>query len=105
MRIGLLTEGGYPFVSGDARLWCDRLVRGLEQHEFDVYALSRSRQQEDEGHVPLPPQVGRGAEASKVAAGAKQPGETKPTKPPETPEKKGPAPGKKGYAPAGSWDK
>ncbi|WP_432171602.1 DUF3492 domain-containing protein [Streptomyces sp. 1222.5] len=59
MRIGLLTEGGYPFVSGDARLWCDRLVRGLEQHEFDIYALSRSRQQEDEGRVPLPPQVGR----------------------------------------------
>ncbi|MEU6506749.1 DUF3492 domain-containing protein [Streptomyces sp. NPDC046942] len=59
MRIGLLTEGGYPYVSGDAGLWCDRLVRGLEQHEFDLYALSRSRQQEDEGWVPLPPQVSR----------------------------------------------
>ncbi|WP_328873704.1 DUF3492 domain-containing protein [Streptomyces sp. NBC_00287] len=59
MRIGLLTEGGYPYVSGDARLWCDRLVRGLGQHEFDVYALSRSERQEDEGWVPLPPQVRR----------------------------------------------
>jgi glycosyltransferase involved in cell wall biosynthesis len=59
VRIGLLTEGGYPYVSGDARLWCDRLVRGLEQHEFDIYALSRSEQQEDEGWVQLPPQVGR----------------------------------------------
>ncbi|MGW0757327.1 DUF3492 domain-containing protein [Streptomyces sp. NPDC002814] len=59
MRIGLLTEGGYPYVSGDARLWCDRLVRGLGQHEFDVYALSRSAHQEDEGWVPLPSQVGR----------------------------------------------
>ncbi|MFE3857527.1 DUF3492 domain-containing protein [Streptomyces griseorubiginosus] len=59
MRIGLLTEGGYPYVSGDARLWCDRLVRGLEQHEFDIYALSRSEHQEDEGWVPLPPQVDR----------------------------------------------
>ncbi|MFI9807315.1 glycosyltransferase [Streptomyces sp. NPDC052301] len=46
-------------MGGDAGLWCDRLVRGLEQHEFDVYALSRSRRQEDEGWVPLPPQVGR----------------------------------------------
>ncbi|OIJ98226.1 glycosyltransferase [Streptomyces monashensis] len=46
-------------MSGDAGLWCDRLVRGLEQHEFDLYALSRSRQQEDEGWVPLPPQVSR----------------------------------------------
>ncbi|MGK5697400.1 DUF3492 domain-containing protein [Streptomyces sp. URMC 128] len=59
MRIGLLTEGGYPYVSGDARLWCDRLVRGLGQHEFDVYALSRSRHQEDEGWLPLPPNVRR----------------------------------------------
>ncbi|MGX1477313.1 UNVERIFIED_CONTAM: glycosyltransferase involved in cell wall biosynthesis [Streptomyces canus] len=59
VRIGLLTEGGYPYVSGDARLWCDRLVRGLEQHEFDIYALSRSERQEDEGWVQLPPQVGR----------------------------------------------
>ncbi|MFF4748977.1 DUF3492 domain-containing protein [Streptomyces sp. NPDC002514] len=59
MRIGLLTEGGYPYVGGDAGLWCDRLVRGLGQHEFDVYALSRSRRQEDEGWLPLPPQVSR----------------------------------------------
>ncbi|MET8772480.1 DUF3492 domain-containing protein [Streptomyces sp. NPDC004658] len=59
MRIGLLTEGGYPYVGGDAMLWCDRLVRGLDQHEFDVYALSRGRHQEAEGCVPLPPQVSR----------------------------------------------
>ncbi|MEU5088297.1 DUF3492 domain-containing protein [Streptomyces sp. NPDC021356] len=59
MRIGLVTEGGYPYVSGDAGLWCERLVRGLGQHEFDLYALSRSRRQEDEGWVPLPRQVSR----------------------------------------------
>ncbi|MFE2042957.1 DUF3492 domain-containing protein [Streptomyces sp. NPDC059477] len=58
MRIGLLTEGGYPYVSGDAGLWCDRLVRGLTQHEFHVYALSRTERQEDEGRLSLPPQVG-----------------------------------------------
>ncbi|MFE3164729.1 glycosyltransferase [Streptomyces sp. NPDC059224] len=46
-------------MSGDARLWCDRLVRGLGRHEFDIYALSRSRRQEDEGRLPLPPHVSR----------------------------------------------
>ncbi|OAH14447.1 capsular glucan synthase [Streptomyces jeddahensis] len=51
-------------MSGDARLWCDRLVRGLGQHEFDVYAFSRSRQQEDEGWIALPPQVNRVRTAS-----------------------------------------
>ncbi|MET8683471.1 DUF3492 domain-containing protein [Streptomyces sp. NPDC004732] len=59
MRVGLLTEGGYPYVSGEARLWCDRLVRGLGQHEFDIYALSRSERQEAQGWVELPPQVAR----------------------------------------------
>jgi glycosyltransferase involved in cell wall biosynthesis len=64
VRIGLLTEGGYPYVSGEAGLWCDRLVRGLEQHEFDVYALSRSERQEADGWIPLPPQVSRVRTAS-----------------------------------------
>ncbi|MEU6217162.1 DUF3492 domain-containing protein [Streptomyces sp. NPDC047022] len=59
MHIGLITEGGYPYVIGDAGLWCDRLVRGLGQHEFDIYALSRTERQEAEGWVPLPPGAGR----------------------------------------------
>ncbi|MFJ9348989.1 glycosyltransferase [Streptomyces sp. NPDC101237] len=46
-------------MSGDARLWCDRLVRGLGQHEFDLYALSGGTRQEDEGRLPLPPHVRR----------------------------------------------
>ncbi|WCN03114.1 DUF3492 domain-containing protein [Streptomyces sp. M92] len=64
MRIGLLTEGGYPYVNGEPGLWCDRLVRGLEQHEFDVYAITRGEHQEAEGWDPLPPQVGRVRTAS-----------------------------------------
>ncbi|MGW2271279.1 GT4 family glycosyltransferase PelF [Streptomyces yangpuensis] len=58
MRIGLLTEGGYPYATGEARLWCDRLVRGLPQHEFELYALSRSAGQE-RSRVPLPEHVTR----------------------------------------------
>ncbi|MEU8772749.1 GT4 family glycosyltransferase PelF [Streptomyces sp. NPDC048606] len=59
MRIGLLTEGGYPYVAGEARLWCERLVRGLPQHEFELYALSRSAEQEGAGRVALPDHVTR----------------------------------------------
>ncbi|MEU3312928.1 DUF3492 domain-containing protein [Streptomyces sp. NPDC006662] len=59
MRIGLLTEGGYPYAAGEAGLWCDRLVRGLPQHEFELYALSRSAGQEERGLVPLPQHVAR----------------------------------------------
>ncbi|MFF1561289.1 DUF3492 domain-containing protein [Streptomyces sp. NPDC058279] len=59
MRIGLLTEGGYPYATGEAGLWCDRLVRGLPQHGFELYALSRSAEQEERGSVPLPGNVTR----------------------------------------------
>ncbi|AYV29788.1 Glycogen synthase [Streptomyces sp. ADI95-16] len=59
VRIGLLTEGGYPYATGEARLWCDRLVRGLPQHEFELYALSRSAEQEEHGRVLLPEHVTR----------------------------------------------
>ncbi|MFJ8183168.1 DUF3492 domain-containing protein [Streptomyces sp. NPDC096105] len=59
MRIGLLTEGGYPYVGGEGGVWCDRLVRGLDRHEFDVYAFSAGQAQEDAGWVELPPQVTR----------------------------------------------
>ncbi len=42
MRIGLLTEGGYPYAVGDSGVWCERLVHGLGQHQFDLYALGGS---------------------------------------------------------------
>ncbi|WPB91035.1 DUF3492 domain-containing protein [Streptomyces malaysiensis] len=58
MRVGLLTEGGYPYATGDARVWCDRLVRGLAQHEFEVYALGRDPGQEAGGWGDLPRNVG-----------------------------------------------
>ncbi|MFE0649763.1 glycosyltransferase [Streptomyces sp. NPDC059534] len=50
MRIGLLTEGGYPYATGESGPWCDRLVRGLGQHQFDLYALGRPGTP-----LPLPP--------------------------------------------------
>ncbi|WP_051951453.1 DUF3492 domain-containing protein [Actinacidiphila yeochonensis] len=59
MRIALLTEGGYPYARGEGGAWCDRLVRGLPQHTYDVYALSRSPRTEEGGRVEPPPQVAR----------------------------------------------
>ncbi|MGW0121317.1 glycosyltransferase [Streptomyces sp. NPDC003327] len=49
MRIGLLTEGGAPYAAGDAGRWCERLVRGLGHHQFDLYSLGTAPQ------APLPP--------------------------------------------------
>lgn len=35
----MLTEGTYPQAFGGVSVWCDQLVRGLKNHEFDVYAI------------------------------------------------------------------
>ncbi|MFJ2785381.1 MULTISPECIES: glycosyltransferase [unclassified Streptomyces] len=50
MRIGLLTEGGHPNATGGYGRWCERLVRGLGQHQFDLYAQGAPG-----GASPLPP--------------------------------------------------
>lgn len=59
MRIALLTEGGYPFARGETVVWCDRLLHGLDAHEFEIYALSRSARQEAAGWCELPANVVR----------------------------------------------
>ncbi|MFD3332497.1 glycosyltransferase [Streptomyces sp. NPDC058700] len=65
MRIGLLTEGGYPYADGESGIWCDRLVRGLGQHRFDLYAVGGSGTPR-----PLPPnaRVARAADLGTDAA-------------------------------------
>lgn len=62
MRIGLLTEDGYPYATGETALWCDRLVRGLAPHEFDLYALSHDSCPPAHVRPALPPNV-RGVHA------------------------------------------
>lgn len=59
VRIALLTEGGYPYARGEAVVWCDRLLRGLDGHEFEVYALSRSARQESGRRCEIPGNVRR----------------------------------------------
>lgn len=59
MRVALLTEGGYPSARGESVLWCDRLLRGLGSHEFEIYALTRSARQEEAGWCDLPRNVAR----------------------------------------------
>lgn len=55
MRIALISEGCYPFARGGVTTWCDQLVRGLPQHQFEVVGLL------GDGNeplvVPLPPNV------------------------------------------------
>ncbi|CAL9517630.1 D-inositol-3-phosphate glycosyltransferase [Streptomyces sp. enrichment culture] len=59
MRIALLTEGGYPYPHGDSSVWCDRLVRGLDGHDFEVHALGRDERHRDGAWPALPGNVRR----------------------------------------------
>lgn len=40
MRIALIAEGCYPYVTGGVSTWCDQLVRGLPDHDFEVVAIT-----------------------------------------------------------------
>ena len=40
MRVLVATEGTYPFNLGGVSTWCDQLLRGLPQHEFDILAVT-----------------------------------------------------------------
>ncbi|MCU1632302.1 MAG: putative glycosyltransferase, partial [Micrococcaceae bacterium] len=42
MKIVLVTEGTYPIVTGGVSTWCDQLIGGMPEHEFDVVALTGS---------------------------------------------------------------
>lgn len=39
MRIAMLTEGTYPITTGGVSTWCDQLISGIPEHEFDVTAI------------------------------------------------------------------
>lgn len=80
VRVALLTEGGFPYAAGESVVWCDRLLRGLAGHEFEVYALSRGARQESAGWCELPANVLRVRTAPlwgpppTAGAGASRPG-------------------------------
>ena len=45
MRVALLTERGFPTAESAEGGWCDRLTRGLPEHEFEMYALGAERRE------------------------------------------------------------
>ena len=40
LRIGLVSEGTYPYHMGGVSVWCDQLIRGIDEHRFTVVALT-----------------------------------------------------------------
>ena len=42
LKIALITEGTYPVVTGGVSTWCDQLISGMPNHDFQVLALTGS---------------------------------------------------------------
>jgi polysaccharide biosynthesis protein PelF len=55
VRVALINEGSYPFTAGGVSTWCDQLVRGLSEHQFQLVSITSTG---DERPVwPLPDNV------------------------------------------------
>ena len=39
MRIAMITEGTYPVATGGVSTWCDQLITGISEHDFEVTAI------------------------------------------------------------------
>src|SRR5215470_11360035 len=39
MRVVLVNEGTYPYATGGVSTWCNQLVRGLSEVEWDLVAI------------------------------------------------------------------
>src|SRR5438552_16979100 len=55
MRVALVNEGTYPYVTGGVSTWCDQLVRGLSDVEWDLVAIVGT--EPDRPVVPVPGKV------------------------------------------------
>ncbi|MER6591201.1 GT4 family glycosyltransferase PelF [Micromonospora purpureochromogenes] len=38
--MALVSEGTYPFAMGGVSIWCDQLIRGLPEHDWEMVALT-----------------------------------------------------------------
>lgn len=57
MKIALLVEGSYPYVSGGVANWIQMLVTAMPEHEFEIIAISSSRKEASSYKYKLPPNI------------------------------------------------
>lgn len=55
MRVALVNEGTYPYVTGGVSTWCNQLVRGLSDVDWDLVAIVGT--EPDRPAVELPDNV------------------------------------------------
>lgn len=54
MRICLIAEGSYPYVTGGVSSWIHSLMNAMPEHEFIIYAIGAERKQRGQFKYTLP---------------------------------------------------
>ncbi|WP_290784591.1 GT4 family glycosyltransferase PelF [Exiguobacterium sp. UBA6309] len=57
MKIGLVLEGSYPYVSGGVASWAHMLIQQMPEHEFELITITPTRMTEAEFRYTLPVNV------------------------------------------------
>ena len=54
MRICLIAEGSYPYVTGGVSSWIQGLMTSMKEHEFIIYAIGAETKQKGKYKYQFP---------------------------------------------------
>ncbi len=57
MKICIIAEGSYPYISGGVSTWIHRLVKEIPEHEFEILSLMPDPETYPEYKYELPPMI------------------------------------------------
>lgn len=57
MRIGMVVEGSYPFVSGGVASWVQMIIQQFPEHEFTIFAIVPTMKTKEEYQYEIPSNV------------------------------------------------
>ncbi|MCA0972051.1 GT4 family glycosyltransferase PelF [Halobacillus litoralis] len=57
MKIGMVVEGSYPYVSGGVASWVQMIIQKMPEHQFEIIAITPEEVTDKEYRYELPPNV------------------------------------------------
>ncbi len=57
MKICMLVEGSYPYITGGLSAWVQMLITGLPEHEFIIYSIAAEEKNKGRFKYPIPANV------------------------------------------------
>ncbi len=57
MKVCIIAEGSYPYITGGVSSWVHSLVHGMPEHEYAIYAIAAQEKMKDQFKYALPSNV------------------------------------------------